>query len=204
MTKRTNPQNNALHKWCRQSAEILAASDLEYSHIVTILAEKGVPTQWDEDSFGPHYTLFTAMTVQVMPKQTNTTRYTRHFAACLVVKGWYCRLGLQDMGNMMSEHKENSRPRGQKIPDTVEAWRNHAYLIGDLVEDQRDAISKLKRDNNKLTQRVARLQAEVGEAKSLICELVESTPSGSFYETQWDRDAKAWLAQQGGDSDERD
>ena len=45
-------------------------------------------------------------------------------------------------------------PRGQPIPDTVEAWKNHAYLMADKVEEQRDEINNLKQRANQLRQRV--------------------------------------------------
>jgi len=44
-------------------------------------------------------------------------------------------------------------PRGQKIPDTVEAWKRHAYLLADLVEEQREEIRALKHKVNKLGQK---------------------------------------------------
>ena len=43
-------------------------------------------------------------------------------------------------------------PRGQKIPNTVEAWKHHAYLLADLVEEQREEIRALKHKVNKLGQ----------------------------------------------------
>ena len=36
-------------------------------------------------------------------------------------------------------------PRGQPIPNTVEDWKYHCQLLGDLIEYQRDEIIRLKK-----------------------------------------------------------
>ena len=52
-------------------------------------------------------------------------------------------------------------PRGQKIPNTVEAWKHHAYLLADLVEEQREEIRALKHKVNKLDQKHRRKRDEI-------------------------------------------
>ena len=49
--RRTKKQNGSLHRWCRQCAEVLKQSDLEYTAIVQQITEKGVGVMWDEDAF---------------------------------------------------------------------------------------------------------------------------------------------------------
>lgn len=49
--QRTTQQNKALHKWCRQCAEVLESSDLEYSAIVEIITNKGIEVMWDDEVF---------------------------------------------------------------------------------------------------------------------------------------------------------
>jgi len=49
--QRTLTQNAALHRWCRDCAEVLKASDLEYSALVDILNAKGIEVMWDEEVF---------------------------------------------------------------------------------------------------------------------------------------------------------
>jgi hypothetical protein len=46
--------------------------------------------------------------------------------------------------------------RGEPIPDTVEAWKHHAYLMADLAEQQALEIAYLKRTNNNLKQKLAK------------------------------------------------
>jgi len=45
-----------------------------------------------------------------------------------------------------------SPPRGKSIPDTVEAWKHHAHLLGDLIEEQRDELARTSQALNKMTQ----------------------------------------------------
>ena len=47
----------------------------------------------------------------------------------------------------------HSSPRGQPIENTVEAWKHHAHLLGDLIETQRDTIRGQAITINKLKQR---------------------------------------------------
>jgi hypothetical protein len=49
-----------------------------------------------------------------------------------------------------------SSPRGEPIADTKESWKHHAYLLGDLIIEQKEIISQLKMRVNKLEQRVNR------------------------------------------------
>ena len=49
--QRTLTQNAALHQWCRECAEVLKCSDLEYSALVDILCNKGIEVMWDEEVF---------------------------------------------------------------------------------------------------------------------------------------------------------
>lgn len=44
-------------------------------------------------------------------------------------------------------------PRGEKMPETLEAWKDRAMRLANLVEKQRDEINMLKQKNNKLQQK---------------------------------------------------
>lgn len=48
----------------------------------------------------------------------------------------------------------NTSPRGQPIPNTVDAWRQYAYLLQDGIMRDRDIISALKQRVNLLEQKL--------------------------------------------------
>lgn len=50
------------------------------------------------------------------------------------------------------ETRLTSPPRGKSIPDTVEAWKHHAHLLADLIEEQRDELARTSQALNKMTQ----------------------------------------------------
>jgi hypothetical protein len=47
-------------------------------------------------------------------------------------------------------------PRGQPIPNTLEAWKYHAALLSGVIENQRQEIKTLKQKVNNLTQKLER------------------------------------------------
>lgn len=53
---------------------------------------------------------------------------------------------------------KNMTARGEPIPETVEAWKRHAYLMADLVEEQAAEIQQLRQRNNKLEQRLMKMK----------------------------------------------
>jgi len=60
--------------------------------------------------------------------------------------------GLNSPNHNCKEDKITSPPRGQSVPDTMEAWKHHAHLMADLAETQREELSRLKAKINKLQQ----------------------------------------------------
>lgn len=84
--RRTQQQNRAAHKWFRQCADVLAASDLDYSAILEQVTRHGVDVQWDEDVF-KH--LFRSTLYQVYGHEStadaDTKQYNKIYEA-------FCRL----------------------------------------------------------------------------------------------------------------
>jgi len=66
-----------------------------------------------------------------------------------------------------------SPPRGESIPNTIEAWKHHAHLMADLAESNRESIAALKQKINKLEQSRWKAKAKLDRAESLINTLLE-------------------------------
>lgn len=57
---------------------------------------------------------------------------------------------------MKDESAEVMAPKGKPIPDNTEAWKRHAHLLGDLIEDQRVELGQLRAKVNRLEQKLAK------------------------------------------------
>lgn len=56
----------------------------------------------------------------------------------------------------------NQIPKGEPMPQTIEAYKKLAQRDLELIEDQRDEINKLKCKVNDLSQRVLKLKYNRG------------------------------------------
>jgi len=74
----------------------------------------------------------------------------------------YIKQELYDRLEAQLANSTISSSRGESVPDTVEGWKHHAYLMADLAESMRDEMNKLKQENNKLKQKNNKL-LKIGE-----------------------------------------